>query len=132
MNYWSEEKKEYIRSLTKKKVLFAGITDGNKINLKIDRDNYDLIFAVSKKENFYIALDISDYLEAKTVNVSKKLLDMIKNIKFRKMPSNSLTEILRFPSMYKKRKSYMVYIPPNDRLVEQFFSNTRRYFDMED
>lgn len=132
MDYWSEEKKDYIKSLTKKKVLFAGIPNCNKINLKINRDNYDLILARSKTENFYIALNTMDYLNSQSVCVPKQLLDLMKKVKIGKALQNSLSHILCFESKCKEKTSNIVYLPSNDELVERFFSEPDSYFNRKD
>lgn len=132
MTYWSEEKKDYIKCLTKKKVLFAGIPDCNKISLKINRDNYDLILARSKEKNYYIALNMADYINAQSVSVSRQLLELMMKVKMGKESQDKLNCILYFKSQFKEKASNIVYLPPNDDLVEQFICNSDYYFSKRD
>lgn len=130
MKYWSDEMKDYIKSLTAKKILFANIPHCHIIKLEIERNNYDIILAKSKTENFYIALNANNYTNVKTTKVPKELLDLMKKVKLKKDVEKNLNEIICFA--HPRKSSNVVYIPPNNDLIEQFFKETEEYFDRKD
>ncbi len=127
MKYWSEEMKDYIKNLTTKKIFFANIPDCHIIKLEMERDNYNIILAKSKTENFYIAFSADEYANAKTTTVPKKLIDLMKKAKVKKDVEKNLSRILCFSRLGKDRN--IIYIPPNNDLVEQFFKDTERYLN---
>lgn len=130
MKYWSDEMKDYIKSLTTKKIFFANIPTCHIISLKIKRNNYDIILARSKTENFYIDLSADDYANAKTTNVPKELINLMKKVRLKKDAEKNLNRIICFNRSGKD--SNVVYIPPNNDLVEQFFKDTDKYLNRND
>lgn len=130
MKYWSDEMKDYIKSLTTKKIFFANIPTCHTIRLKMERNNYDIILARSKTENFYIALNANDYRNAMTTQVPKELLDLMKKAKLGKDVKKNLNRILCFTRSGKEGN--IIYIPPNNDFVEQFFKDTEKYLNRKD
>lgn len=92
----------------------------------MERNNYDIILARSKTDNFYIALNANDYKNAKSTSVPKELLDLMIKAKLGKDVKKKINRILCFTRSGKE--SNVVYIPSNNDLVELFFKKSDDYF----
>lgn len=126
MGYWSDDEKDYIKRLTRKRIFFTGIRYSYSIPLEEISNCYDVILAKSKAKNFYLAFKADSYVEQLSTSVPNNLRRILKS---NNRKGYNLTGICPLKHGYKEY--CVVFIPSNNSLLEAFFKEPDKYFTME-
>ena len=123
MEYWSDDEKDYIKRLTRKRIFFTGIRNSYSIPLDKISDCYDIILAKSKAKNFYLAFKADSYVEQLTTSVPS---DLCRIQKLNHQKRCNLTDICSFRQLGKENSIVFIH-----SLLEVFFKEPDKYFMME-
>lgn len=126
MEYWSDDEKDYIKRLTRKRIFFTGIRGCYKISLDKISDCYDIILAKSNTKIFYLAFKADSYVGQLTTSVPS---DLRRILKANNRKGYNLTGICPLKHGYNEYS--VVFIPSNNSLLEVFFKEPDKYFTME-